>query len=48
MHTIEDIRERTPMHGVRGLSLPSENLNQLSECEQSEYERDESHYLRLL
>ena len=29
------------MHGVRGSSLPSEKLNRLSECEQSEYEQDE-------
>ena len=29
------------MHEERGLSLPSENLNHVSECEQSAYERDE-------
>ena len=39
MHSIEYIRERARMHGERGHILPSETLNQLSECEQSEYER---------
>ena len=41
MHPLEDIRELAQMHGVRGLSLPSEKLNHLSKYEQSEYERDE-------
>jgi hypothetical protein len=39
VRTIEDIRART--HGGRGQTLPSEKLNQLSECEQSEYKRAE-------
>ena len=29
------------MHEGQGYTLPSEKLNQLSECEQSAYERDE-------
>ena len=41
MSTIEDFRELTQMHGRRGHSPPSEKLNQLSECGQSEYRRDE-------
>ena len=34
------VRHRSLLHGA-GFSLPSEKLNQLSECEQSKYERDE-------
>jgi hypothetical protein len=41
VHTVEDIRELARMHGGRGFSRSSEKLNQPSECEQSEYERDE-------
>ncbi len=48
MHSIEDIRELARMHGERGHILPSEKLNQLSECEQSEYKRVGIIYLRPL